>query len=141
MEPKMGSHADDEPGLMPVVRIRALPQPDSVDIPSALAAVTRDLATLLDEHPSGSWATWETIRPGRYAEGSETPELQPRDTHPPLVIVTAFEGREPELVERMLKTVAETLVREFGLGEGNVFVTYEEARSGRVYSGGRILRR
>ena len=126
---------------MPVVRIQALPQPDSVDVPATLTAVTRDLAALLDEHPSDSWATWETIRPGRYAEGSDTPELQPRDTHPPLVAVTAFEGREPELVERILATVAETLARELGLGQGNVFVTYEEAQSGRVYSGGRILRR
>jgi hypothetical protein len=124
---------------VPVVRIRALPQPDSVDIGAVLTAVTRDLAALLEEHPSGSWATWETIRPGRYAEGSETQELQPRGTHPPLVSVVAFEGREPELVERVLATVAETLVRELGLGEGNVFATYEEAASGRVYSGGRIL--
>ncbi len=126
---------------MPVVRIRALPQPDSVDVPAVLSAVTRELASLLEEHPSGSWATWETIRPGRYAEGSEVPELQPRETHPPLVTVTAFEGRDPELVERMLTTVAEALVRELGLSEGNVFATYDEVRSGRVYSGGRILRR
>jgi hypothetical protein len=125
---------------VPVVRVRALPQPDSVDVQAALTAVTRDLAALLEEHPSGSWATWETIRPGRYAEGSELPELQPRDTHPPLVNVTALEGREPELVERMLVVVAETLVRELGLGAGNVFATYDEVRSGRVYSGGRILR-
>jgi hypothetical protein len=126
---------------VPVVRISALPQPDAVDIPSVLAAVTRDLATLLDEHPGGTWAAWETIRPGRYAEGSQAPELQPRDTHPPLVQVIAFEGRDPELVERMLTTVAGTLVRELGLGEGNVFATYDEAPSGRIYSGGRILTR
>jgi hypothetical protein len=53
--------------------------------------------------------------------------------------VIAFEGRDPDLVERMLTTVAGTLVRELGLGEGNVFATYEEAASGRTYSGGRIL--
>jgi len=126
---------------VPVVRISALPQLDSVDIPSVLAAVTRDLAALLDEHPGGTWAAWETIRPGRYAEGSQTPEVQPRDTHPPLVQVIAFEGRDPELVERMLTTVAGTLVQELGLGEGNVFATYDEAPSGRIYSGGRILTR
>src|SRR5947207_13737924 len=103
---------------MPIVRIRALPQPDSVDIQAVLATVTRDLAALLGEHASGSWATWETIRPGRYAEGSETPELQPRDTHPPLATITAFEGRAPDVVERTLTTVAETLVRELRLGAG-----------------------
>jgi hypothetical protein len=39
-----------------------------------------------------------------------------------------------------LTCVAETLARELGLGEGNVFVTYDEIRSGRVYTGGRVLR-
>jgi hypothetical protein len=126
---------------VPVVRIQALPQPDSVDVTRVLTAVTTELAALLEEHPSGSWATWDTIRPGRYAEGSTAPERQPRDTHPPLVTVTAFEGRAPELVERILTTVAETLVRELGLEQGNVFATYDEAASGRVYSGGHVLRR
>jgi hypothetical protein len=126
---------------VPVVRIQALPQPDSVDVTRVLTAVTTELAALLEEHPSGSWATWDTIRPGRYVEGATAPEVQPRDTHPPLVTMAAFEGRSPEVVELMLTTVAETLVRELGLGQGNVFATYDELPSGRVYSGGRILRR
>jgi phenylpyruvate tautomerase PptA (4-oxalocrotonate tautomerase family) len=125
---------------VPVVRIRALPQPESVEIAAALSAVTTELAQLLGEEPQGSWATWETIQPGHYAEGSDVPATQPRHTHPPLVAVTAFEGRSAELAERMLNCVAETLARELGLGEGNVFVTYDEALSGRVYTGGRILR-
>jgi phenylpyruvate tautomerase PptA (4-oxalocrotonate tautomerase family) len=85
-------------------------------------------------------ATWGTIEPGRYAEGSDSPTAQPRHTHPPLVTVTAFEGRPAELVEQMLTCVAETLVRELGLGDGNVFVTYDEVHSGRLYTGGRVLR-
>jgi hypothetical protein len=40
----------------------------------------------------------------------------------------------------MLTCVAETLARGLDLGDGNVFVTYAEARSGRVYTGGRVLR-
>jgi phenylpyruvate tautomerase PptA (4-oxalocrotonate tautomerase family) len=125
---------------MPVVQIRALPQPGSVDVPVALSYVTTELAALLGEEPQGTWATWETIEPGRYAEGSDSPTTQPRHTHPPLVTVTAFEGRSAELVEQMLTCVAETLARALDLGEGNIFVTYDEAWSGRVYTGGRVLR-
>lgn len=125
---------------MPVVQIRALPQPESVDIAAALSAVATELAALLGVEPAGTWATWETIQPGQYAEGSDVPTTQPRHTHPPLVTLTAFEGRSAELVEQMLTCVAETLARELGLGEGNVFVTYAEAQSGRVYTGGRVLR-
>ena len=123
---------------MPVVEIRALPQPGGVDVEHVLAAVTRELAALLGEEPSGSWATWEEIPPGRYAEGGDAPAHQPRTTHPPLVRVTAFEGRPPELVARMLETVAGTLARELGLEPGNVFVRYEEQHSGRLYSGGEV---
>ena len=114
---------------VPVVRIRALPQP-SVDVRAVAAAVATALAEELGEPPHGTWATWETVEV--YAEGGETPAEQPRDTHPPLATVTA-RGRPPETVERMLRCVGDTLVRELGLEEGNVFVTYEEVEPGRLY--------
>ena len=123
---------------MPVVEIRALPQRDGVDIGVVLTAVTQALAALLNEEPSGTWATWEEIAPARYAEGGDTPLSQPRETHPPLVRVTAFEGRSPELVAAMLDTVAGTLTRELDLDPGNAFVRYEEARSGRLFTGGEV---
>ena len=82
------------------------------------------------------WATWEELEPGRYSEGGDAPGEQPRETHPPLVSLVAFEGRPSELVERMLTCVADTLVRELDLAPGNVFVTYDEARAGRIYTGG-----
>jgi hypothetical protein len=126
---------------VPVVRIHALPQPESIDIAAVLAAVASDLAGLLGEEPNGTWATWQTIEPGRYSEGDDAPTVQPKYTHPPLASIVAFEGRPDELVERMLGCVAESLVRALGLGEGNAFVTYEEAHAGRIFSGGRVLLR
>jgi phenylpyruvate tautomerase PptA (4-oxalocrotonate tautomerase family) len=125
---------------MPVVRIRALPQRSGVDVAAVLGRVSLALADLLGEPPAGTWATWETIEPGRYAEGEDAPLEQPRSTHPPLVSLVAFEGRPPELVERMLICVAETLARELQLEPGNVFVAYDEARSGRLYTGGQVAR-
>jgi phenylpyruvate tautomerase PptA (4-oxalocrotonate tautomerase family) len=123
---------------VPVVRIAALPQAEGVDPSAALAAVATGLASLLGEPPHGTWATWEAIEPGRYAEGADVPAVQPRDTHPPLVRVIAFEGRPPEQVEAMLTCVADVLARELGLEPGNVFVLYEEARGGRLYTGGEV---
>jgi phenylpyruvate tautomerase PptA (4-oxalocrotonate tautomerase family) len=108
---------------VPVVQIRALPQPESVDIAAALSAVATELAALLGEEPQGTWATWETIGSGRYAEGSDSPTTQPRHTHPPLVTVTAFEGRAAAHVEHMFTCVAETLVRVLELRQGHVFVS------------------
>jgi phenylpyruvate tautomerase PptA (4-oxalocrotonate tautomerase family) len=101
--------------------------------------VTHALAEVLSEEPTGTWATWQEIAPGRYAEGGDAPAFQPAATHPPLVELLAFEGRPPELVERMLETVAEVLVRELELEPGNVFVRYVEATSGRLYTGGSVV--
>ena len=125
---------------MPVVEIRALPQRDGIEIGAVLTALTAALAALLNEEPSGTWATWEEIAPARYAEGGDTPLSQPRETHPPLVRETAFEGRSPELVAAMLDTVAGTLTRELGLDPGNAFVRYDEVRSGRLFTGGEVRR-
>jgi phenylpyruvate tautomerase PptA (4-oxalocrotonate tautomerase family) len=114
---------------VPVVRIRALPQP-SADLRAVASAVATALAAELGEDPRGTWATWETVEV--YAEGDVTPVEQPRDTHPPLATVTA-RARPPEVVTRMLRTVGDKLVGELGLEPGNVFVTYEEVEPGRLY--------
>jgi phenylpyruvate tautomerase PptA (4-oxalocrotonate tautomerase family) len=134
-------HGDDHRGCsMPVVRVSALPQPAGVDVEAAAKAVALDLAALLGEEPRGTWVTWETFEPGLYVEGDVAPAIQPRATHPPLVRVVAAE-RPPELVERMLTSVAETLVRALGLEPGNVFAVFEQATPGRLYTGGHIVGR
>jgi phenylpyruvate tautomerase PptA (4-oxalocrotonate tautomerase family) len=65
--------------------------------------------------------------------------MQPATTHPPLVRVIAFEGRPAEQVAALVRCVATTLARELTLEEGNVFVVYEEARPGRLYTGGDVV--
>ena len=74
--------------------------------------------------------TWETV--DAYAEGAVLPSEQPRDTHPPLAIVSA-KRRPPEVIDAMLRRVGDTLVQELGLDPGNVFVTYEEIHPDRLY--------
>lgn len=125
---------------MPVVRISALPQRGGHPPERALAAVTYALAELLGEDPSGTWATWHQIPAGRYVEGGDAPAFQPAATHPPLVELVAFEGRPPELVARMLETVADVLARELELEPGNVFVRFIEPTAGRLYMGGEVIR-
>ena len=105
-----------------------------------LGALCAEVAAAIGTEPRGAWATWQELSPGHYVEGDVAADVQPGGSHPPLVRVIAFEGRPPELIEAMLETAARVLERELGLGEGNVFATYEEARSGRVHDGGRIVR-
>lgn len=123
---------------MPVIEVSALPQREGVDAATAAAAVSEAVAKLLGEEPRGTWVVWRTIEPGTYAEGDQAPAVQPAATHPPLVQVVAYEGRPPELVERILVAVAETIARELRLEHGNVFVRWVEATAGRLYTGGRL---
>ena len=96
-------------------------------------AVSRELG----EDPSGTWVTWQTLPPGGYREGeNDAPSEQPLATHPPIVRINAFEGRDPDLIARILSAVAGTIVRELGLEPGNAFVVWDELRAGRLHTGG-----
>jgi phenylpyruvate tautomerase PptA (4-oxalocrotonate tautomerase family) len=124
---------------MPVIQIRALPQREGVDVKKALAALCAAVAEVYGCESAHVWATWQCIEPGRYVEGGSGAGLQPEDTHPPIVDILCFEGRSPELIESLLERAAEVLSRELGI-PGNVFITYTEARSGRVFTGGGVRR-
>lgn len=126
---------------MPVLEVRALPQQPGVDPHGALRRVCNALAAALGERPEGTWGTWVELPAGAYAEGGNAPALQPHDTHPPIVRLFAFEGKSPEVIERMLTVVADTLADALQVGPGNVFVIYDEGRSGRVYSGGNVIKK
>jgi phenylpyruvate tautomerase PptA (4-oxalocrotonate tautomerase family) len=114
---------------VPVVQIRALPQPHA-DVRVTAIAVANALAAELGEDPRGTWVTWETV--DAYAEGGAAPAVQPTDTHPPLATILAG-ARPPDVVALMLRAVGDTLVRELRLEPGNVFVTLEEVDPGRLY--------
>lgn len=122
---------------MPIVQVTALRQRVGVDLDAVSKALAVAVSRELGEEPSGTWVTWQTLLPGAYREGvGDAPLEQPAATHPPLVRVSAFEGRPPELVSRVLSAVAGTVVRELGLEPGNAFVVWDELRAGRVHTGG-----
>jgi hypothetical protein len=123
---------------MPIVEIQALPQP-AVDTGAVLRAVCVELAAEMGVPAHGVWATWRPLEAGAYAEGDDAPDVQPHGTHPPLVRVIGFKGRTPDQVEGIIECVARVLGRELGLGD-NVFVVYEEGRSGRVFTGGSVVK-
>jgi hypothetical protein len=129
LERALGHGASVENQVVPVVRIRALPQ-QGVDLRAVSITVANAVATQLGEDARGSWVTWETV--DAYAEGGVAPGEQPHDTHPPIVTILA-DARPPDVVERMLRAVGDTLVRELGLEPGNVFVTREEVDPARLY--------
>lgn len=122
---------------MPVVQVTALRQRIGVDIGVVSRAIVLAVSDELGDDPSRTWVTWQTIDPGNYREGEiDAPLEQPAATHPPIVRVSAFEGRSPDVVARVLSALAGTVVRELGLEPGNVFVVWDELRAGRLHTGG-----
>jgi phenylpyruvate tautomerase PptA (4-oxalocrotonate tautomerase family) len=124
---------------VPIVQIEALPQAPGVDVAQALRTLCGQVAELLGEEPSGTWATWRTVE--HYVEGSDGPATQPVSTHPPIVRVIAYEGRDRGRVAELLVRTAEVLAHELRLEDGNVFVLYDEAQPGRLYTGGEVVGR
>lgn len=122
---------------MPVLQIQALPQKPGVDVERALKRVCVALAEVYGCKPGQVWATWSTAE--AYVEGDREAKSQPDDTHPPIGTLTCFEGRPSETIARMLETAALMLGEELRI-PGNLFLTYVEAKSGRVFTGGSVRR-
>jgi phenylpyruvate tautomerase PptA (4-oxalocrotonate tautomerase family) len=122
---------------MPIVQVTALRQRVGVDIASVSREIVLAVGRELGEDPSGTWVTWQTIAPGSYLEGEhDAPSEQPAATHPPIVRINAFEGRDADLIARVLSAVAGTIVRELGLEPGNAFVVWDVLHAGRLHTGG-----
>lgn len=124
---------------MPVVRVSGLPQAPEVDLGAVLKRLCLRLAELDGVDASHWWATWQPIAPGAYVEGDvQAPPTQPRDTHPPLVEILAFVGRDAMLVERLLTATCEVLAEGLAMDAGNVFATWTDLPPGRVSTGGAV---
>src|SRR3712207_2001193 len=125
---------------MPILSIKALPQRDHERVQAALKRTCTAIAESYGCKPEQVWATWETLEPGCYLEGDRPAYSQPETTHPPIARLTCFEGKSPEVIERVLKAAAQTLSQELGIPK-NIFITYDEVLSGRVIAGDGIVRR
>jgi phenylpyruvate tautomerase PptA (4-oxalocrotonate tautomerase family) len=124
---------------VPVLEVTALPQPPDIDLAAVSVALSRSIAGVLEEDPKGTWVVWRTVGAGAYSEAGDAPAVQPRATHPPIVRVTAYEGREQDTIAAVLLAIADTLVERLGLEQGNVMVRWDEVGAGRLYTGGRLV--
>ncbi len=126
---------------MPVVRVCGLPQAPGVDPGSVLKQLCLRLAELDGVEARHWWATWQPIDPDAYVEGDVgAPAVQPGASHPPIVEILAFTGRNAMLIAQLLTATSEILAAGLDLEPGNVFVAWTELQPGRVSSGGAVRR-
>lgn len=126
---------------MPVVEVRSLPLRSGVDVSLTLKKLNSVIAQIVGVPERSVWSTWQCLATEHYFEGSISVTEQPLASHPPLVKITLFEGRSAEVIERTLVAMAEVIVEGFKIEAGNVFISVHEARSGQLYTGGKIRKR
>jgi phenylpyruvate tautomerase PptA (4-oxalocrotonate tautomerase family) len=123
---------------MPVFQIRALPQKKDFDPVPVMKRLCSQVAEVMKLESRHVWATWEELKPGYYVEGEVEAREQAACTHPPIVNFIAFEGRSPEMIREALEIAARVIATSMELDPGNVFITFQEARSGQVFTGGAV---
>lgn len=80
---------------MPVIEISTLPPARDLDVTRALTAVTTEVAGFLGEDPRGTWAIYQPIAPGHYAEGDDAAVVRAFRLEEGNVFVR-FEPADPE---------------------------------------------
>ena len=124
---------------MPIIDIRALAQTEPELIELALKNVCTAVAQAYGCEPRQVWATWISVAPGQYYEGDVGADVQPSRSHPPIVRLLCFEGKDDDVIENTLKAASEAICRSLRL-TSNVFIEYAEAKSGRVIAGNGVIR-
>ncbi len=129
---------DDLLRHMPIFEIKALPQKPGVDQQTAMKKLCLEVAALMKLAENQVWATWNTIHPGHFIEGDRAVYEQPEATHPPIVNLIAFEGRDAKLMESVMLKASEILTAELKLSPGNIYMHFTETKSGRTLTGGKL---
>jgi phenylpyruvate tautomerase PptA (4-oxalocrotonate tautomerase family) len=125
---------------MPILHVRSLPQKDPSQAKRALKVSALAIAEAYGCGPEQVWVTWQELDAGHYVEGENGVDVQPVSTHPPICELIVFEGKSPEVLEKVLLAAASSLSGALGI-PGNIFIHLIEARSGRVIAGDGIVRR
>jgi phenylpyruvate tautomerase PptA (4-oxalocrotonate tautomerase family) len=124
---------------MPVIHIHTLPFAMKPDVASILIQLNTKVAEAIGLEPGHIWSYWTFIESHHYAAGSETAAITGSEKHSPIVTIKSFEGRTQEQITAMLNAAADVLSQNTGISRDNIFITYQEVLSGRVFDGGEVV--
>lgn len=126
---------------MPMIELQALPQGIGQErLQELLSELAHIASDSLKAPLKAVFVVFRPIEAGCYMHEDSAIPLQTKDSHPPLLRISAFVGRTGEQIAECLRRCAESIELSLGLESGNVFASYVELQSGHVLTGG-ILRR
>ena len=125
---------------MPFIHIKSLPFADAPDTARLLEGLSADFARDTGIGIEHITATWEWLEPGHYAIGGRAVSERPAGSHPLLVDLLAPDFNADDDIERMLVAIADSLATRAGVARDDIFINQRDARSGRVFDAGNIVR-
>ena len=125
---------------MPFIHIKSLPPAEPLDTAALLEQLSADFAAATGIGVEHVTATWEWLEPGHYAVGGKVAREQPAGSHPLLVDLLVPDFNAADDVERMLIAIADSLATRAGVARDNIFINQRDARGGRVFDAGEIVR-
>jgi phenylpyruvate tautomerase PptA (4-oxalocrotonate tautomerase family) len=103
---------------VPLITIKSLPPIDPSTIPGMLSEIQEKGAAALRCALSNIWVIFESILPGHYLQ----------ETHSPIVIIQAQQGRSDEDREALVRAVTQGVARGLSAPRENVWVHYQEMK-------------
>jgi phenylpyruvate tautomerase PptA (4-oxalocrotonate tautomerase family) len=134
------SSLDPHEAGMPFIHIKSLPFNSFFDASLALEGITKDFAKETGTGLEHVTATWDFLPPGHYAVAGKAASRQPRRSHPILVDLLAPDLNSAAEVEKMIAAVAASISKRARVPVTNIFVNHRQARPGRVFDAGGIVR-
>ena len=121
---------------MPVIEVQALSRPTDLEV--FLGDVCSAVANALDASPGSVWCQYRPMEPGCWYEGERVRGAGDAQSASPIVTIRAFEGRSPQQKRDCLLAVARSVGEGLRVDPQDVFVEYQEIRSGHVCTGGAV---
>jgi phenylpyruvate tautomerase PptA (4-oxalocrotonate tautomerase family) len=123
---------------MPVINIKSLPVHDRISIAEILRRLNLQIASVIGCEPEHVWSYWEFIDSGHYSVGGNVAAEIHKETHSPIITIRGHEGYPQQKIEAMLETAARVISTELSIDFGNVFASFEELKTGRIFDGGAL---
>lgn len=123
---------------MPFIHIKSLPMDESLDVPNVIAGIAQDFSDNVGTELCHIHTTWEFFKPGYYAKGNKTTNIQPESHYPLIVDLLTPDSDSQATIHLMLRTIAESISKRANFPVNNIFINHRQGHSGMVFDDGEI---
>lgn len=124
---------------MPFIQIKSLPMNESLNMPQVIAGIAQDFSDQVGVELCHIHTAWEFFRPGYYAKGGKTAEVQPESNYPLIVDLLTPDSNSQDTIHLMLRVIAESISKRANFPVNNIFINHRNAYSAMVFDDGEIV--